>query len=154
MYTFIAITGLGVLCLLFEIFNLRKAIVPFTIIGLLGILALTVSDFNAPAAYYNNMIVVNNFSVSFSSLFIILAILLIAMSHTFYQSQITKISDFIALKIFLLSGAVAMVSFGNLAMFFLGLEVLSIALYVLAASDRRHIKSNEAGMKYFLMGAF
>lgn len=154
MYTFIAIIGLGVFCLVLEIFNLRKAIIPFTIIGLLAILGLTVSDYNAPAAYYNNMIVVNNFSISFSALFIILAILLIAMSHSFYQSQITKISDFISLKVFLLSGAVAMVSFGNLAMFFLGLEVLSIALYVLAASDRRHIKSNEAGMKYFLMGAF
>src|SRR5690606_8308758 len=49
---------------------------------------------------------------------------------------------------------VAMVSFGNLSMFFLGIEVLSIALYVLAASSRLDLKSNEAGMKYFLMGAF
>jgi NADH-quinone oxidoreductase subunit N len=53
-----------------------------------------------------------------------------------------------------LAGAVAMVSFGNLAMFFLGIEVLSIALYILAASDRMNLKSNEAGMKYFLMGSF
>ena len=47
-----------------------------------------------------------------------------------------------------------MVSFGNLSMFFLGIEVLSISLYVLAASDRTSIKSNEAGLKYFLMGSF
>ena len=47
-----------------------------------------------------------------------------------------------------------MVSFGNLAMFFLGIEVLSISLYVLAASNRLNLKSNEAGMKYFLMGSF
>ena len=47
-----------------------------------------------------------------------------------------------------------MVSFGNLAMFFLGIEVLSISLYVLAASSRLSLKSNEAGMKYFLMGSF
>ncbi|OYX83294.1 MAG: NADH-quinone oxidoreductase subunit N, partial [Flavobacteriales bacterium 32-34-25] len=52
------------------------------------------------------------------------------------------------------AGAVAMVSFGNLAMFFLGIEVLSIALYVLASSNRLSIKSNEAGLKYFLMGSF
>tara|TARA_R110000868_G_scaffold159807_2_gene389020 strand:- start:353 stop:1378 length:1026 start_codon:yes stop_codon:yes gene_type:complete len=39
-------------------------------------------------------------------------------------------------------------------MFFLGLEVLSIALYVLASSNRASIKSNEAGLKYFLMGSF
>jgi NADH-quinone oxidoreductase subunit N len=47
-----------------------------------------------------------------------------------------------------------MVSFTNLAMFFLGIEVLSISLYVLAASRRLDVKSNEAGMKYFLMGSF
>jgi NADH-quinone oxidoreductase subunit N len=53
-----------------------------------------------------------------------------------------------------LAGAVAMVSFGNLSMFFLGIEVLSISLYVLAASRRLDVKSNEAGMKYFLLGSF
>ncbi|MGL2999979.1 NADH-quinone oxidoreductase subunit N [Flavobacterium sp. RSSB_23] len=154
MNTLIAIIGLGVLCLLFEILDFRKAIIPVTIIGLLGVLGLTVADYNAPASYYNNMISVNNFSVTFSSLFIVLTIFLVALSHNFYENHQTKLSDFIAIKIFLLSGAVAMVSFGNLAMFFLGIEVLSISLYILAASNRMNVKSNEAGMKYFLMGSF
>ncbi|MCZ8229685.1 NADH-quinone oxidoreductase subunit N [Flavobacterium sp.] len=154
MNTLIAIIGLGVLCLLFEILDFRKAIIPVTIIGLLGVLGLTVADYNAPASYYNNMISVNNFSVTFSSLFIVLTIFLVALSHNFYENHQTKLSDFIAIKIFLLSGAVAMVSFGNLAMFFLGIEVLSISLYILAASNRMNLKSNEAGMKYFLMGSF
>ncbi|MET0759950.1 MAG: NADH-quinone oxidoreductase subunit N [Flavobacterium sp.] len=154
MNTLIAITGLGVLCLLFEILNARKAIIPVTIIGLLAVLGLTISEFNTTESYYNNMIVVNKFSVVFSSLFIILTIFLVALSHDFYENHQTKISDFIAIKIFLLAGAVAMVSFGNLSMFFLGIEVLSIALYVLAASNRLSLKSNEAGMKYFLMGSF
>jgi NADH-quinone oxidoreductase subunit N len=78
----------------------------------------------------------------------------VALGHNFYENHQNKISDYIAIKVFLLSGAVAMVSFGNLAMFFLGIEVLSISLYVLAASDRLLLKSNEAGMKYFLMGSF
>src|SRR6187402_3592883 len=154
MNTLIAIIGLGILCLLFEIFNLRKAIVPITIIGLLAILGLTVCEFNTPASYYNNMIVVSKFSVTFSSLFIILTIFLVALSHNFYDNHQSKLSDYIAIKIFLLSGAIAMVSFGNLAMFFLGIEILSISLYVLAASNRIKVKSNEAGMKYFLMGSF
>jgi NADH-quinone oxidoreductase subunit N len=76
------------------------------------------------------------------------------MAHDFYEDHQTKISDFIAIKIFMLAGAVAMVSFGNLAMFFLGIEILSISLYILAASSRLNLKSNEAGMKYFLMGSF
>jgi NADH-quinone oxidoreductase subunit N len=100
------------------------------------------------------MIVVNKFSVAFSSLFIVLTIFLVALSNNFYENYQSKISDYIAIKIFLLSGAVAMISFGNLSMFFLGIEVLSISLYVLAASDRTSIKSNEAGLKYFLMGSF
>jgi NADH-quinone oxidoreductase subunit N len=154
MTTLIAIIGLGVLCLIFEIFDFRKAIIPITIIGLLAILGLTVSEFNSPASYYNNMIIVNKFSVSFSSLFIVLTLFLVALSHNFYENHQSKLSDYIAIKIFLLAGAVAMVSFGNLAMFFLGIEVLSISLYVLAASSRMNIKSNEAGMKYFLMGSF
>ena len=154
MNTLIAIIGLGVLCLLFEIFNMTKAIVPLTIVGLLGVLGLTISEFNSTEAYYNNMIVVSKFSTAFSSLFIVLTIFLVALSHNFYKNHQSKISDYIAIKIFLLAGGVAMVSFGNLAMFFLGIEVLSISLYVLAASDRLNLKSNEAGMKYFLMGAF
>ena len=154
MNTLIAIIGLGVLCLLFEIMNFRKAIIPVTIIGLLAILGLNISEYNSPATYYNNMIVVNKFSVAFSSLFILLTIFLVALSYNFYENHQSKISDYIAIKIFLLSGAVAMISFGNLSMFFLGIEVLSISLYVLAASDRTSIKSNEAGLKYFLMGSF
>ncbi|MBX9806791.1 MAG: NADH-quinone oxidoreductase subunit N [Flavobacteriaceae bacterium] len=154
MNTLIAITGLGVLCLLFEILNFRKAIVPITIIGLLAVLGITFSEFNTPASYYNNMIVVSKFSSAFSALFIVLTIFLVAMAHDFYEDHQTKISDFIAIKIFMLAGAVAMVSFGNLAMFFLGIEILSISLYILAASNRLSVKSNEAGMKYFLMGSF
>lgn len=154
MITLLAITGLGVLCLLFEIFNLRRFIVPFATIGLLAALGLTISTYDVPSSYFNNMVITDNFSVVFSSLFILLTTFLVAMSHEFYRDHPTKISDFVSIKIFLLAGAVAMVTFGNLAMFFLGLEVLSIALYILASSERLSLKSNEAGMKYFLMGAF
>lgn len=154
MNTLIAIVGLGVFTLIAEIFNFRKAIVPITILGLLAILGLTISEFNSPASYYNNMIVVDKFSVAFSSLFIVLTVFLVTLSQDVYKDHPTKISDFIAIKIFLLAGGVAMVSFGNLAMFFLGIEVLSISLYILAASNRLNLKSNEAGMKYFLMGSF
>ncbi len=154
MNTLIAITGLGILCLLFEIFNMRKAIVPFALAGLFAALAITISEFGMTASYYNNMITTTPFSSAFSALFIILMIFIVGLSHDFYRKEANKISDFIAIKIFLLAGGIAMVSFGNLAMFFLGIEVLSISLYILAASNRLNLKSNEAGMKYFLMGSF
>ncbi|MGV3460714.1 MAG: NADH-quinone oxidoreductase subunit N [Flavobacterium sp.] len=153
MNTLIAIAGLGILCLIAEIFNLRKAIVPVTIIGLLAVLGLPYMHL-PDAGTFNNMIVQDNYGKAFSTLFVVLAIFLIALSPDFHKEHKPKISDFVAIKLFLLTGAVAMVTFGNLAMFFLGIEVLSISLYVLAASEPKNIRSNEAGMKYFLMGAF
>jgi NADH-quinone oxidoreductase subunit N len=157
MQTLIAISALGVFCLLAEIFNLRKALVPVTIVGLLAILGITLNWYSFSPTFdanYASMIVADKFAAAFSSLFIVLTIFLIALSHDVYKDHQTKISDFIAIKIFLLAGAIAMVSFTNLSMFFLGIEVLSISLYILAASKRLDIKSNEAGMKYFLMGSF
>ncbi|MBS1536052.1 MAG: NADH-quinone oxidoreductase subunit N [Bacteroidetes bacterium] len=154
MNTLIAIVGLGIFCLLLEILNLRKILIPLTVLGLLGVLGLTISEFGCEGSFYNHMMVQDKFASGFSALFIILTIFLVILSHNFYESHPTKLSDYIAIKIFLLSGAVAMVSFGNLAMFFLGIEILSISLYVLAASNRLNLKSNEAGMKYFLMGSF
>jgi hypothetical protein len=62
MNTLIAIIGLGVLCLLFEILN--ETIIPMTIIGLLAILGLDISEFNS-LPYYNNMIIVSKFSTAF-----------------------------------------------------------------------------------------
>lgn len=157
MQVLITIVSLGVFCLLAEIFNLRKLLVPVTVIGLLGVLGISLNLWSIDSsidANYLNMMATTKFSSAFSSLFILLTIFILLLSDDFYKDIPTKFSDFIAIKIFLLAGAVAMVSFTNLAMFFLGIEILSISLYILAASRRLDIKSNEAGMKYFLMGSF
>lgn len=158
MSTLIAVSGLGIVCLLLEILNLRKILVPLTLLVLLGILGMTVAEFYSGESFFYadsyNMIVSTSYSRGFSILFITLATLIIAMSPEFYKDKIEKIADYVSLKIFLLAGAIAMVSFGNLSMFFIGIEVLSISAYVLASSSPERVSSNEAGMKYFVMGAF
>lgn len=153
MSTLIAIVGIGIFCLLAEIMNLRKIIIPVTIVSLMTLFGLTLTDTLPEIKGYETMIAMDAFGKVFSCLFILLTALLILQSAPSYVKG-SKISDFISIKVFMLSGAVAMVTFTNLAMFFLGIEVLSIGLYVLAGSDRLNIKSNEAGMKYFLMGSF
>lgn len=153
MSTLIAIVGIGILCLLFEIFNLRKIIIPVTIVALLALFGLNLTDNLPVITGYESMIFVDDFGKIFSSLFILLTGMLILLSAPSYAKS-SKVSDFISIKVFILSGAVAMVTFNNISMFFLGIEVLSIGLYVLAGSDRLNVKSNEAGMKYFLMGSF
>ena len=158
MITLIAISGLGIICLLLEILNMRKILVPIILLGLAGILGMTIFEFCKEESLISSdmygMIRCTDYSRAFSILFIILAALVIAMSPRFYENNIVKIADYVSLKVFLLAGAVAMVSFGNFAMFFIGLEVLSIAGYVLASSNPKSLSSNEAGMKYFIMGAF
>lgn len=158
MITLVAISGLGIICLLLEILNLRKILIPVTILGLLGVLGVTFGELWSGKPLWEvdnyNMIVSTGFSLAFSILFILLAIFIIVMSPKFYEDKISKIADYVSLKIFLLAGAVAMVSFGNLSMFFIGVEVLSIVAYVLASSSPQNLRSNEAGMKYFIMGAF
>ncbi len=63
-------------------------------------------------------------------------------------------ADYFALLFFILSGVVIAASFKSLLMLFLGIEIISIPLYILTGSDKRNLKSNEASLKYFLMGAF
>lgn len=158
MSTLIAVSALGIVCLLLEILNLRKILVPVTLLLLAGILGMTVAEFYLGESFFYrdayNMIVSTSYSRGFSILFITLAIFIIAMSPEFYKDRLEKMADYVSLKVFLLAGAVAMVSFGNLSMFFIGIEVLSIAAYVLASSSPTRVSSNEAGMKYFIMGAF
>lgn len=154
MITFVSLAGLGIFVLLAEIFHLRKYVVSITTVSLIGILFYTITQVNLEASYFHNMLSINHFSQIFIVFFILLMTFIIALSGEFYHDKSSKITDYVSIKIFLLCGATMMVSFGNLAMFFLGIETLSIALYVLAASDRTNIRSNEAGMKYFLMGAF
>jgi len=160
----IAIAGLGIICLVAEIFNLRKAIVPVTVAGLLAVLAFVgakifsknpdILGLGFDKAPYYNMVTNDKYALAFSALFILLTAFLLALSPEFHKGHKAKLSDFVAIKLLLLTGAIAMISFTNLSMFFLGIEILSISLYILAASNPKDVKSNEAGMKYFLMGAF
>ncbi len=63
-------------------------------------------------------------------------------------------NDYFALIFFILSGVVMVASFKSLLILFLGIEIISIPLYILTGTDKRNLKSNEASLKYFLMGAF
>ena len=63
-------------------------------------------------------------------------------------------ADYFALLFFVLSGVIISAAFQSLLLLFLGIEIMSIPLYILAGSDKRNLKSNEASLKYFLLGSF
>ncbi len=140
--------------MLAEILNLRKLIVPIVVLGLAVIFGLNLLDWNLNKSFFNDMLRVDNFSVAFGGLAIFATLLVLIMSGDYYQKEQGYISDFTAILIFILVGGLMMLSFANLTMLFLGVETLSIALYIMAGSRRFDIRSNEAGFKYFLMGSF
>ena len=63
-------------------------------------------------------------------------------------------ADYYAIFFFILCGVSVLTSFDNLLMLFIGIEILSIPLYILTGSDKKNLLSNEASLKYFLMGSF
>jgi NADH-quinone oxidoreductase subunit N len=64
------------------------------------------------------------------------------------------VAEYIAIILFSLAGIIVMVSYYNLTMLFVGIEIMSVSLYILAGIDKKNFASNEASLKYFLMGAF
>lgn len=63
-------------------------------------------------------------------------------------------AEYFALIFFILCGIFLLSSYNHLLILFIGIEILSIPQYILAGSDKENLKSNEAALKYFLMGAF
>ncbi len=63
-------------------------------------------------------------------------------------------ADYYAIFFFILCGVSLLTSFNNLLMLFIGIEILSIPLYILTGADKKNLFSNEASIKYFLMGSF
>ncbi len=153
MNSVFVLSGLGIFSLLAEIFNIKKFLFPVVILGLIASAALLVLDWNAGSSHYSNMLTFDNYAVAFSITISIIAVLWFLMSKDYFENN-THVTDHFALILFSLVGAVFMVSYSNLAMLFLGIEILSISLYILAGSNFKDIFSNEASFKYFLMGSF
>ena len=147
------ICGLGFVSLLAEITNLKKGLGFVVMFGLVVAALLVVMDWNSAAHYYNDMVVFDNFSMAFTALIIVVSISWFWMAGDYFKGQSHQ-TDRSALILFAMAGAVIMVSFNNMAMLFLGIEILSISLYVLAGSNKESLFSNEAAFKYFLMGSF
>jgi NADH-quinone oxidoreductase subunit N len=147
------LSGLGIFSLLSEIFNFRKILFPIILLGLVASAWLLIMDWNSAHSYYSNMLTFDNYAVAFSAVISIVALMWFMMSRDYFENN-THVTDHFALVLFALVGAVFMVSYSNMAMLFLGIEILSISLYILAGSKMNDLFSNEASFKYFLMGSF
>lgn len=153
MNALLVICGLGIAALVAEIANLKKWLTTVVIIGLVAAIVTIFLDFGTSTMHFSEMLQFDDFSLAFSGLIVVATVFWFWLADDYFRLQ-PHVTDRTALILFTVVGAIIMASFNNMAMLFLGIEILSISLYVLAGSRKESLFSTEAAFKYFLMGSF
>ena len=156
------LTGFGMALLLIGVFSKAGRTTHIAWMGIIGLICAAVatgSAWNGIATVgvqfgFADHVAQDGFALFFNMIFIISAALTILMSDDYLKREGYPINEYYALILFATAGAMWMASATDMMTIFLGLEVLSISLYVLAGLFRDDVRSNEAGLKYFLLGAF
>lgn len=155
MNSIILLSALGLGNLFMGFRRSNRLLLPVAMLILLVVFGVNFTDWNAgPQSFFHDMLVVDNFSVAFTGIVVLTALLLLPFSQKYAHDGEANLAEYYSLLLFSLVGAIMMVSYNHLLMLFLGIEILSVAMYVLAGADKRNLRSNEASLKYFLMGAF
>ena len=126
-------------------------------ISILGLLVAFYVSFLPEAEFFNQYKSMFDYTVNaalFTKIAIVITILLFFLGGFSFSNHRSHQSELYALMLFALCGGIVLFGFQNLVTLFLGIEILSIPLYVLAGSNKTDLRSNEASVKYFLMGAF
>ncbi len=147
----IAVTALVVLYT--GLFKAKKALLPITLLGLLVALGFAICSWDQPTVHFG-MMQIDNFALAFGGLSIIGTFLIFLLTQRYFAENSPNIAEYFTLILFALCGIIIMVSYKNLSMLFIGVEIMSVCLYILAGIRKLNFASNEASLKYFLMGAF
>ena len=160
MKAIIAATIIGVILMFTGIMVKEKkgvstfaAILFFLLLGV-NVWELSGLDPNQPQVYFNNMLFIDRYVVWFNTLMTGCTLLYVLLSGREIQKVGIHVSDYFALISFMLVGLYMLSGFHNMLILFLGIEIISIPQYILAGADKKNLKSSEASLKYFLMGAF
>jgi NADH-quinone oxidoreductase subunit N len=104
--------------------------------------------------WYSNLWIVDDYSTFFHVLFIFIAAMTTLISIDYLRRENMNHAEYYALLLFATAGMLVMAGSNELMMIFIGLEILSIATYIMAGFRRKDLRSNEAALKYFLLGSF
>jgi len=151
----VTITALGVLIVdLFLEGPDRDALAWLSVLGLGAAAAVSAVLWGHPGTTLGDTFVTDNYALFFDVLFSVASALTIFMSVDYLATTGVRGGEYYSLILFATVGMITMAGANDLIVLFLGLEVMSIAVYVLAGVWRQDIRSNEAALKYFLLGAF
>jgi NADH-quinone oxidoreductase subunit N len=149
---------LGVVMLFSGIFLKQKATLRvLAITGMIVLLLSNILEMRGTSFFHINtagMMSFDKFALLFNSIVLFSTFIYFALSARDMEKVGIHYAEYFALIFFIICGIVLVASFKSLLILFLGVEIISIPLYILTGSDKKNLKSNEASLKYFLMGAF
>ncbi len=146
----------AIVVLLVEVFSVSKGKDHLAYISLGGVLlaaAVTSRMIGEPSTTFSGMYVVDNFSTFFKLICLLGTGMTILVSVKYNKDEDIDNGEYYALLLFATFGMFFMISGSDMMTIFMGLEVMSLSLYVLAGYTRKRFKSNEASMKYFILGS-
>ncbi|MEW6411490.1 MAG: NADH-quinone oxidoreductase subunit N [Candidatus Zixiibacteriota bacterium] len=155
LYPEISLLIASFVILVMPFFKLPSRLAP--IVAFLGMVVSAVAVFGQWGVQHSGffgMVTCDNFGVAFKMIFVLTSILTMFMGHRYFTVKGIQRPEFYGLLLIATAGMMVMANTTDLVVIFLGLEVMSVPLYVMAGMARRSLQSNEAGIKYFIMGAF
>jgi len=145
--------GLAMVVLMLELVFKEK-----DVLALLSVLTIVIVGFvtlqGSPGIVFNSMFIADNYSLFFKIIFLSNALLTIFISVRYLKVEEIHFGEYYSLILFSTLGMMIMASAGDLIVLYLGLELMALSTYILAGFKRDDPRSNEAALKYFLLGAF
>ena len=132
----------------------KRVFAPLSVAGLAAALLASIAANGSPGFAFHDMIVVDGFTTFFRVLVIAVGLLAVFASTEYLRRENHPGGEFFALILFSVTGQCIMSASNELIMIFLGLEISSIASYILAGYLRDDKRNNESALKYFLLGSF
>lgn len=149
---------LGVIMMLSSAFVKNKSLYKYiAITGIIAVLICNIYEiYNGSFFKFNmyDLLLFTKTGLFFNSIILFCTAVYFIISFDEIEKVGKYPGEYFALIFFVLCGISILTSFNNLMLMFLGVELMSIPLYILTGADKRNLKGNEAALKYFLMGAF
>jgi len=153
----IVLLVMGTLIMVLESLIRKKSSSAFGNLSLLALaaaLCATAYAYSSPGAAFGGMVLVDGFATYFRAIVLVVGVLTVLPSYSFLRRQEADRAEYHALLLFSIAGQCLMAAANDLILIFIGLEISSIASYVLAGYLRDDKRSSESALKYFLLGSF
>ncbi len=144
--------GLALLVLMLDLVLKRKEITALLSIVSAGVVGLTM--IGSSGSVFSGMYISDGYSSFFKIIFLVSLVLSVLISIRYIKLEKVDFGEYYSLMLFSTLGMMIMASAGDIVVLYLGLELMALSVYVLAGFFRHDTRSNEASLKYFLLGAF